>query len=58
MLSVIATVNISQLEAAFNAMIGRKDVEAARDFARELGLDLAGLGAAIRSMDAVFGASA
>jgi 3-hydroxyisobutyrate dehydrogenase-like beta-hydroxyacid dehydrogenase len=42
--------------AAFNAKIGRKDVEAAREFARDLGLDLHGLSAAIRSMDAVFGA--
>jgi len=42
--------------AAFNAMIGRKDVKAAREFARELGLDLHGLTATIRSMDAVFGA--
>jgi 3-hydroxyisobutyrate dehydrogenase-like beta-hydroxyacid dehydrogenase len=42
--------------AAFNAKIGRKDVEAAREFARALGLDLHGLDAVIRSMDAVFGA--
>lgn len=43
--------------AAFNARIGRKDIEAAREFAHECGLDLHGLSAAIRSMDAVFGAS-
>ena len=42
--------------AAFNAMIGRKDIEAARAFARELGLDLHGLTAAVDSMDAIFGA--
>ena len=42
--------------AAFNAAIGRKDVAAARDFARQLGLDPAGLDAAFRSMDGIFGA--
>ncbi|MEZ4331105.1 MAG: NAD(P)-dependent oxidoreductase [Myxococcota bacterium] len=42
--------------AAFSAKIGRKDIQAAHAFARELGLDLHALPAAIHSMDAIFGA--